>query len=95
MYYRPIYVYYTYIIYVSFIRGNLFLFQAESYYRHAAQLVPSNGQPYNQLAILAAAGGDILSTAFYYCRSLAVKYPFPGSGTNLKRQLSKIIDGYV
>ncbi|XP_039269297.2 uncharacterized protein LOC120344245 [Styela clava] len=67
--------------------------QAESYYRHAAQLVPSNGQPYNQLAILAAAGGDILSTAFYYCRSLAVKCPFPGSETNLKRQLSKIIDG--
>nr|CAB3266396.1 protein SMG7 [Phallusia mammillata] len=67
--------------------------QAESYYRHAAQLVPSNGQPYNQLAILAAASGDVLSTAFYYCRSLAVKYPFPGSDTNLRRQLSKIMAG--
>nr|XP_018668909.1 protein SMG7 [Ciona intestinalis] len=67
--------------------------QAESYYRHAAQLVPSNGQPYNQLAILASASGDVLSTAFYYCRSLAVKCPFPGSGTNLRRQLSKILGG--
>uniref|UniRef100_A0A8C2F0V9 Nonsense-mediated mRNA decay factor n=1 Tax=Cyprinus carpio TaxID=7962 RepID=A0A8C2F0V9_CYPCA len=47
--------------------------QAESYYRHAAQLVPSNGQPYNQLAILASSKGDHLTTIFYYCRSIAVK----------------------
>ncbi|XP_076822374.1 uncharacterized protein LOC143468832 [Clavelina lepadiformis] len=67
--------------------------QAESYYRYAAHLVPSNGQPYNQLAILASASGDVLSTAFYYCRSLAVKCPFPGSDTNLRKQLNKIMAG--
>ncbi|KAG7273396.1 hypothetical protein CRUP_037458 [Coryphaenoides rupestris] len=61
--------------------------QAESYYRHAAQLVPSNGQPYNQLAILASSKGDHLTTIFYYCRSIAVKFPFPAASTNLQKAL--------
>uniref|UniRef100_A0A4W5QQL2 Nonsense-mediated mRNA decay factor n=1 Tax=Hucho hucho TaxID=62062 RepID=A0A4W5QQL2_9TELE len=66
--------------------------QAESYYRHAAQLVPSNGQPYNQLAILAASKGDHLTTIFYYCRSIAVKFPFPAASTNLQKALTKAIE---
>ncbi|KAJ8274536.1 hypothetical protein COCON_G00091610 [Conger conger] len=67
--------------------------QAESYYRHAAQLVPSNGQPYNQLAILASSKGDHLTTIFYYCRSIAVKFPFPAASTNLQKALSKALEG--
>ncbi|XP_056387849.1 nonsense-mediated mRNA decay factor SMG7 isoform X7 [Hyla sarda] len=66
--------------------------QAESYYRHAAQLVPSNGQPYNQLAILASSKGDHLTTIFYYCRSIAVKFPFPAASTNLQKALSKELE---
>ncbi|KAK1164007.1 protein SMG7-like [Acipenser oxyrinchus oxyrinchus] len=66
--------------------------QAESYYRHAAQLVPSNGQPYNQLAILASSKGDHLTTIFYYCRSIAVKFPFPAASTNLEKALSKALE---
>ncbi|XP_041125533.1 protein SMG7-like isoform X8 [Polyodon spathula] len=66
--------------------------QAESYYRHAAQLVPSNGQPYNQLAILASSKGDHLTTIFYYCRSIAVKFPFPAASTNLQKALSKAVE---
>ncbi|XP_072544358.1 nonsense-mediated mRNA decay factor SMG7 isoform X1 [Salminus brasiliensis] len=66
--------------------------QAESYYRHAAQLVPSNGQPYNQLAILASSKGDQLTTIFYYCRSIAVKFPFPAASTNLQKALSKALE---
>ncbi|XP_030631307.1 nonsense-mediated mRNA decay factor SMG7 isoform X2 [Chanos chanos] len=66
--------------------------QAESYYRHAAQLVPSNGQPYNQLAILASSKGDHLTTIFYYCRSIAVKFPFPAASTNLQKALSKALE---
>ncbi|XP_041133467.1 protein SMG7 isoform X8 [Polyodon spathula] len=66
--------------------------QAESYYRHAAQLVPSNGQPYNQLAILASSKGDHLTTVFYYCRSIAVKFPFPAASTNLQKSLSKALE---
>nr|XP_033771679.1 protein SMG7 isoform X3 [Geotrypetes seraphini] len=68
--------------------------QAESYYRHAAQLVPSNGQPYNQLAILASSKGDHLTTIFYYCRSIAVKFPFPAASTNLQKALSKALESH-
>ncbi|XP_064649386.1 nonsense-mediated mRNA decay factor SMG7-like [Lineus longissimus] len=64
--------------------------QAQTYYRHAAFLVPYNGQPYNQLAILEAAKGSKLSTVFYYVRSLAVKHPFPVAATNLEKFYSKI-----
>ncbi|KAL3871786.1 hypothetical protein ACJMK2_039762 [Sinanodonta woodiana] len=64
--------------------------QAQTYYWHAANLVPSNGQPYNQLAILEAAKGNKLSTVFYYIRSLAVKVPFPVAATNLEKLYSKL-----
>jgi tetratricopeptide (TPR) repeat protein len=64
--------------------------QAQAYYRHAARLVPYNGQPYNQLAILDAAKGNKLSTVFYYIRSIAVKHPFPVAATNLEKLYAKI-----
>ncbi|GAB6024350.1 hypothetical protein CHUAL_009519 [Chamberlinius hualienensis] len=64
--------------------------QAETFYKHAADLVPSNGQPYNQLALLEAAKGDKLCTVFYYVRSIAVKCPFPVSSTNLQKMFSKM-----
>lgn len=65
--------------------------QAEVFYRHALVLVPSNGQPYNQLAILASGRGDELATVYYYCRSIAVKNPFPAASTNLHKTLSKVV----
>jgi protein SMG7 len=64
---------------------------ADSYYRKAAYLVPSNGQPYNQLAILASGQSDMLSTVFFYLRAIYVKCPFPGSKTNLERTLDKVL----
>lgn len=64
--------------------------QAETFYKHATDLVPSNGQPYNQLAILEAAKGDKLCTVFYYVRSIAVKCPFPVSSTNLHKMFTKL-----
>lgn len=54
-------------------------------------MVPSNGQPYNQLAILASGQGDMLSTVFFYLRAIYVKCPFPGSKTNLERTLEKVL----
>lgn len=65
--------------------------QAEMFYRHALVLVPSNGQPYNQLAILASGKGDELATVYYYCRSIAVKNPFPAASTNLHKTLNKVV----
>uniref|UniRef100_A0A8C0YNE7 Nonsense-mediated mRNA decay factor n=1 Tax=Cyprinus carpio carpio TaxID=630221 RepID=A0A8C0YNE7_CYPCA len=62
------------------------------YRNQTTQLVPSNGQPYNQLAILASSKGDHLTTIFYYCRSIAVKFPFPAASTNLQKALSKALE---
>ncbi|KAL5011982.1 hypothetical protein ScPMuIL_010533 [Solemya velum] len=64
--------------------------QAQTFYWHAANLVPFNGQPYNQLAIVEAARGNKLTTVFYYIRSLAVRHPFPVAATNLEKLYSKI-----
>jgi len=54
-------------------------------------LVPSNGQPYNQLAILSAGSSDMLQTVFLYFRAMHVKCPFPGSQVNLERALDKVL----
>jgi protein SMG7 len=58
-------------------------------YRHAVQLAPNSGQPYNQLALLEASRGDHLSTVFHYVRSVAVRHFFPAAATNLSRTLNK------
>lgn len=58
-------------------------------------LVLPSGQPYNQLAILASSKGDHLTTIFYYCRSIAVKFPFPAASTNLQKALSKALERYA
>lgn len=59
---------------------------------HQSARVSPAGQPYNQLAILASSKGDHLTTIFYYCRSIAVKFPFPAASTNLQKALSKALD---
>lgn len=66
--------------------------QAESFYRHAVQLSPHSGQPYNQLALLDSSRGDRLGTVFHYVRSVAVKHPFPAAATNLKRMFSRFAE---
>jgi protein SMG7 len=57
--------------------------------RHAVQLSPTSGQPYNQLALLAANKGDQLSTVFNYVRSMAVRHPFTAAGINLDKTLKR------
>ncbi|XP_054271417.1 nonsense-mediated mRNA decay factor SMG7-like [Macrosteles quadrilineatus] len=63
--------------------------QAEVFYRHAVQLSPTSGQPYNQLALLEASRGDRLSTVFHYMRSIAVRHMFPAASSNLALTLEK------
>ncbi|PVD22532.1 hypothetical protein C0Q70_18346 [Pomacea canaliculata] len=65
--------------------------QAQTFYRHAVNLSPQNGQPYNQLAILEVNRNNKLSSVFYYVRSLAVRHPFPVAATNLEKFYSKLI----
>ncbi|XP_063229375.1 nonsense-mediated mRNA decay factor SMG7-like [Bacillus rossius redtenbacheri] len=63
--------------------------EAEAFYRHAVQLSPQSGQPYNQLALLEASRGDRLSTVFHYVRSVTVRHLFPAAATNLSRTFNK------
>lgn len=62
---------------------------AANYYKQAAGLCPSNGNPYNQLAVLATYNGDALSAIYHYCRSLAVDAPFVTARENLTLLLEK------
>lgn len=64
---------------------------ADSYYRKASFLVPSNGQPYNQLAILSASSSDLLQTVFFYFRAIYVKCPFEPGRINLERTLDNVL----
>ena len=58
--------------------------EAESYYRRAAYLMPSYGNPHNQLAALSSYM-DISCVAIYHsCRSLLVKNPFDTAIENIK-----------
>lgn len=66
--------------------------QAESFYRHAVQLSPHSGQPYNQLALLDSSRGDRLGTVFHYVRSVTVKHPFPAAATNLRRMFGRFAE---
>ncbi|XP_077506206.1 uncharacterized protein LOC144115642 isoform X1 [Amblyomma americanum] len=65
--------------------------QAENFYRHAVEMGPRNGHPYNQLALLEAASGEKLSAVFFHVRSLALQHPFPAAATNLSKLFSKMV----
>lgn len=65
--------------------------QAENFYRHAVELGPQNGHPYNQIALLEAASGEKLSAVFFHVRSLALQHPFPAAATNLSKLYSKMV----
>ena len=70
-------------------------------FRKAAQIVPSNGQPYNQLAILASPQSDMLSTVFFYLRAIYVKarifpcFPFQLKISDFFLFLGKISDFFL
>uniref|UniRef100_A0A0D9X6I6 DNA/RNA-binding domain-containing protein n=1 Tax=Leersia perrieri TaxID=77586 RepID=A0A0D9X6I6_9ORYZ len=56
---------------------------ASIYYKEAASLCPSNGNPHHQLAILASYAGDEVTAIYRYFRSLAVDNPFSAARENL------------
>ena len=57
--------------------------RALSFYRSAASVCPSSGNPYNQLAVIAVNQHDELRAVYYYFRSLAVATPFATARDNL------------
>lgn len=62
---------------------------AANYYKQAAALCPSSGNPHNQLAVLATYTGDALRAIYHYCRSLAVDAPFITARENIILLLEK------
>ena len=72
------------------ILANGYLQQANFYYKKASEILPSNGQPYNQLAILAFKQKDYFHLIYYWCKALDAKSPFLVSKTNLIRQLERL-----
>lgn len=68
--------------------------RAAECYHQARLLIPDQGNPSNQLAVLSAYAGDSLSSTYHYYRALTVRSPFPTARTNLDNSYSKAIDKY-
>ncbi|EEE68449.1 nonsense-mediated mRNA decay factor SMG7 isoform X2 [Oryza sativa Japonica Group] len=68
---------------------------ASIYYKEAASLCPSNGNPHHQLAILASYAGDEVTAIYRYFRSLAVDNPFSAARENLILAFDKNHDIYA
>lgn len=68
--------------------------KASECYRQAKLLLPDEGNPSNQLAILSLYGGDSFAAVMHYYRALCVKRAFPTSRENLHKTLQKVYDAY-
>ncbi|KAF9523815.1 hypothetical protein CPB83DRAFT_898487 [Crepidotus variabilis] len=68
--------------------------KAQACYEQARQLVPYEGNPSHQLAILASYKKDTFASIAHYYRSLCVRQPFDTAAENLGTVLSKALDGW-
>jgi protein SMG7 len=57
--------------------------EAAKYYNRALRLFPTNGNPHNQLAVLATYVNDDFNAMYHYFRSMSSANPFPTSKENL------------
>ncbi|KAG0147799.1 hypothetical protein CROQUDRAFT_132385 [Cronartium quercuum f. sp. fusiforme G11] len=64
-------------------------------YNQARLLLPTNGNPSNQLAVLASYMSDNLSSAYHYYRALCVKEPFPTAKQNLRLTFNKALSKWA
>lgn len=64
---------------------------ATGYYTLANKLLPSDGTPHNQLAVIALLEGSHLSSTYHVYRALSVAEPFPQAGDNLAVGFRKIL----
>ena len=62
---------------------------AAKYYNRALRLFPTNGNPHNQLAVLATYVNDDFNAMYHYFRSIAAANPFPTSKENLAVMFEK------
>jgi hypothetical protein len=64
---------------------------AYGYYVLAQTLLPENGAPANQLAVLSTYSKDFLASTYYFYRALACDEPFPTAGNNLALGFRKVL----
>ncbi|KAI7898506.1 uncharacterized protein BX663DRAFT_461889 [Cokeromyces recurvatus] len=63
---------------------------AKTCYLKAIDVYRKTGKPYSQLALVSISNGNAMEIVWYYCMSLAVKYPSSVGRDNLKSFYSKI-----
>ncbi|KAG0309710.1 hypothetical protein BGZ98_009468 [Dissophora globulifera] len=63
---------------------------ARDYYNEARNLLPSSGNPYNQLAVIATFAPNNFLALYFYYRSLAVRLPFMTARNNIKVLIQKL-----
>jgi protein SMG7 len=68
--------------------------KSAEYYLQARLLIPENGNPSNQLAILAMYARDSFGSVLNYYRAICIRLPFPTAKDNLEKTLVKAIDKY-
>ncbi|KAJ3023327.1 hypothetical protein HKX48_003611 [Thoreauomyces humboldtii] len=67
---------------------------ARMFYNLAIRLMPENGNPYNQLAVIASYAGDELAAVEYYFRSLVIARPFLTAAENVQILFDKVQKRY-
>ncbi|GAA5840238.1 hypothetical protein JCM9279_002319 [Rhodotorula babjevae] len=65
--------------------------KAAECYHQARMLLPDNGNPSNQLAVLAQYCADPLSSIYHYYRALSVRTPFSTARANLQITFAKAV----
>ncbi|KAF9996066.1 hypothetical protein BGZ65_008329, partial [Modicella reniformis] len=63
---------------------------ARDYYNEARSLLPSSGNPYNQLAVIATFAPNNFLALYFYYRSLVVRLPFMTARNNIKVLIQKM-----
>ncbi|KAI9242772.1 MAG: hypothetical protein BYD32DRAFT_101431 [Podila humilis] len=63
---------------------------ARDYYNEARNLLPTSGNPYNQLAVIATLAPNNFLALYFYYRSLAVRLPFMTARKNIAVLIQKL-----
>ncbi|TKY89094.1 hypothetical protein EX895_001625 [Sporisorium graminicola] len=69
--------------------------RAVAFYEQARLILPDQGNPSNQLAVVSLYNGDTFATLYYYYRALCVKTPFAKAKVNLEKLLAKPTSLYL
>lgn len=69
--------------------------RASAFYEQARLILPDQGNPSNQLAVVSTYKGDTFGSLYYYYRALCVKTPFAKAKINLEKLLAKPTSAYL